>query len=45
MIKHHDHQQPDRRTRFAAAAITGFLAGLTRAIVGELLRHLLKTGC
>lgn len=38
-----DHQQ-DRRGRLAGAAVTGVLAGLTRAIVDALLRHL-TTSC
>jgi hypothetical protein len=37
-------QRPDepkqRRTRIAAAALTGFLAGVTRAITDWLLHHL-----
>jgi hypothetical protein len=34
----------DRRTRLALAAITGLLAGATRALAGWLLDHL-TTGC
>jgi len=39
-----DHRRQDRRTRLASAAITGVLAGLTRAIVDALLHHLM-TSC
>ncbi|MFI6078974.1 hypothetical protein ACIA5C_46445 [Actinoplanes sp. NPDC051343] len=41
----HDHSGPDkRRTRIALAAITGLVAGATRALTGWLLEHL-TSGC
>jgi hypothetical protein len=42
MTKPHDRdaQQREHRGRLAEAAITGLLAGLTRAIVDALLHHL-----
>ena len=46
MTKPHNHSphQRERGDRMTAAAVTGLLAGLTRAIVDVLLRHL-TTSC
>jgi hypothetical protein len=42
--QHHPGRPGDRRTRITLAAITGLIAGATRAILDTLLHHL-TTGC
>lgn len=44
MTSNHKHRHPDRRTRITTAAISGIVAGLTRAILDAMLHHL-STGC
>ena len=41
---HHPRRPNERRTRITLAAITGLLAGTSRALAGWLLDHL-TTGC
>lgn len=38
--EHRDSNRQDRRTKLAAAAVSGTLAGAARAILDWLLRHL-----
>jgi hypothetical protein len=42
--QHNPGRHDDRRIRIARAAITGLIAGATRALIDTLLHHL-TTGC
>jgi hypothetical protein len=42
--RHHDHRKQERRTHIIAAAVTGLLAGLIKAVATWLIDHL-TTAC